>query len=341
MKLQKFRFLKKIMKSLSPDLKKVDDALNVDMSLIGSSTVNLIREKRENLKELTEENEKIQEKIKEVEGKYRNEFSKIEFEKSALLKQIERRKNEHSKELNLLKEELDAKYEELRDKQNKEIELSHTDLLAALQETEDFYAKNAGEGDFNDKKYRFKRGQILIEEYGNIVETLDEAITQLATSQDLQIIKAGKEIEETSGKVFEQAKDSSDTNKRFREEIAKREKEHLAKMDQLTKKFAKERGKVEAEAEKELEEVQNMIDMYTNINQHNVEQLQSIEEEIERLQKLVPETSSDKSSTTTNSLITQLSAIESEINELRSNNSKLREEISKSDSYSRTKSYLD
>ena len=243
------------------------------------------------------------------------------------------------------KKKLNSKTEAVKQKQQTELDRTYKELNLALKETEDYYAQKAGPEVFLDKQYKYNRGQVLVEEYGQIIESLEVVLSNLTNKRNQRIIDLGKQIEMAAGAVHVKAEESSDVNKLFKEELAKREKEHLDKMDKLNKQYAKQRAKFEADISMQINEVKHMEEMYSNIHSHNKEKLEALEDDIKRLEVVISKSSANKEpekdpTESVNSLIQELSIVENEIQKLKSENSQLREQIASNDSQSKLQSYL-
>ena len=321
-----------------PDIDKVDKKYDVDMQFLSHANLQILKDKREELGKIAEQIAEIDKQIAEISEKSLIEKGKLQAEIEALTAQRDRNRKVYEKELIQLEKDLDAKVEAAKVGQDKEMDRTIKDFNSALKESEEYYAQRAGKGDFDDKTFKYNRGQVLVEEYGTILESLEEALSQLTYKRNQEIIKLGKEIEQTSSNVHKKAEESSDVNKAFKEELAKREQEHLIKVDELNRKYASERAKYETEISNQISEVKHMEDMYSNIHQHNKEQLDELEKDIERLQEVITKSSAANEQpkpqvSNTNSLIEELSFIEGEIERLKKDNQRIRDEISSNDSY--------
>ena len=330
---------------MNPNLKKVDDALDVDMSFLNYETVELLTDKRQEISVLTKQIDEIEKEISAISQKSHDERVKIVSELNALTQQRDRNRKIYEQELAVFQQDLNSKTEAVKEKQQKELDRTYNELKLALKESEDFYAKKAGPEIFSDKQYRYNRGQVLVEEYGQIIESLEVVLSNLTNRRNQQIINLGKQIELAAGAVHVKAEESSDVNKLFKEELAKREKEHLDKIDKLNKQYAKQRAKYESDISSQIKEVKNMEEMYSNIHSHNKEKLEALEDDIKRLEVVISKSSANKEpekdpTESVNSLIQELSIVENEIQKLKSENSQLREQIASNDSQSKLQSYL-
>ncbi|EAX90649.1 hypothetical protein TVAG_141930 [Trichomonas vaginalis G3] len=293
------------------------------------TTEEIVELKKKQIDDTNRELQEVHNQILEVEKKIREDDLKYKSEIDALIFQRDNSRKDYNEEISKIVNETNEATNKLKTQHKTELEYVYNELNTALFDTEEFISKSIGSGDLNDKQYRFTRAKKLSEKYASIVDSIDSAISKLITQRNQQIVNVAGQIEATNSKKNFQAQESHDTNKKFKQEITDIEKMHRERLDQISKKYESERRKLEDDINQQIAEIQTAESMYSNIATHNREKIKEVQKDIARIRILISKSSivpkqEDEDEKRSRSLLEQVAAMESEINDLRNRNSQLK-----------------
>lgn len=301
------------------------------------TTEELVQMLRTQIDEANKELVEVQREIQDTEKKIRDDDLRSKSEIDALTYQRDTNRKEYQQEISAIIEIMNSEANKLKIKHEKELEYVHNELRTALQNTEDFVAKFIISGDFNDKHYRFTHAKKLSEKYTSVVDSIDTAISKLVTQRNQQVIAAAGQIEDTINEKKRQQRESNEANQKFKQQIVEIEKIHKEKMDQISRKYQKEREQYEKDINKQIFELKTTEEMYQSIANHNREKIKEVNEDITRLRMIIAKSSLVPKEDESKSyhLFEEFSKMEEEINELRGRNAELKQLISEQDSFTR------